>query len=393
VGAPVEVEVAAIVAGGWGLAHHADGRVVMVDGGLPGEAVRATVTESHAGYARARVVDVVRPSPARVAPPCPHLARGCGGCPWQHVRPEAQGALKAAIVTDSLRRLARLDRPPVRLGPALPAWSYRTTLRLVVDGGRLGFRAARSHRVVVVDECLVAHPLLDQLLAEARFGPPAQRVTLRCGARTGERMAVVEPGRRGVDLPPDVAVAGGSDRAGRGAASIHEVVAGCRFRVSAGSFFQASPEGADLLVDLVGQALGDAPAGDLVDAYGGVGLFAATAGAGRPATLLEASPSAVADARHNLAGVRVVHVDVARWRPRPAAAVVADPPRAGLGRAAADVLAATGATHLALVSCDAASLGRDAGLLAGYGYRLEWAASLDLFPGTPHVEVVSRFVR
>ena len=130
-----------------------------------------------------------------------------------------------------------------------------------------------------------------------------------------------------------------------------------------------------------------------MDAYGGVGLFAATVGRGRPVTVVESSMSAAADARVNLASARVQRADVGRWSHRPAVAVVADPPRAGLGRQAVANLAGTGATHLALVSCDAASLGRDVSLLVPYGFELEWTTVVDMFPGTPHIETVSRFVR
>ncbi len=131
----------------------------------------------------------------------------------------------------------------------------------------------------------------------------------------------------------------------------------------------------------------------MVDAYGGVGLFGATVGAGRPVTVVERSPSSAADARANLPSAQVLRLDVERWRPSPAAVVVADPPRTGLGRAAVANLAGSGAGHLVLVSCDAASLGRDAGLLAAQGYRLSSTTVVDMFPGTPHVETVSFFVR
>jgi tRNA/tmRNA/rRNA uracil-C5-methylase (TrmA/RlmC/RlmD family) len=133
----------------------------------------------------------------------------------------------------------------------------------------------------------------------------------------------------------------------------------------------------------------------LVDLYGGVGLFAATVGRGANVELVEASASSAADARVNLRdrGARVVRSDVARWRARPADVVVADPPRAGLGPDGVRAVRATRAPRLVLVSCDAGALGRDAGLLAGAGYRLVASTVVDAFPHTPHVEVVSRFDR
>jgi 23S rRNA (uracil1939-C5)-methyltransferase len=124
-----------------------------------------------------------------------------------------------------------------------------------------------------------------------------------------------------------------------------------------------------------------------------VGLFGATVGRDRPVTVLETSPSAIADARVNLPTARAWRGEVERWRPQPAAAVVADPPRAGLGRRGVAVLAGTGTSHLALVSCDPASLGRDSALLGAHGFRLQWATVVDMFPGTPHIETVSCFTR
>jgi 23S rRNA (uracil1939-C5)-methyltransferase len=173
----------------------------------------------------------------------------------------------------------------------------------------------------------------------------------------------------------------------------HEEVAGTTFRISAPSFFQARPDGADALVDAVRAAAAGAPAGPMVDAYGGVGLFAATVGEGREVTLVEWSSAAVADARVNVPDAEVLRLDLARWRPSPAALVVADPSRDGLGAPAVTKLAATGATHLVLVSCDPAALGRDAALLAAEGFRHDGSTLVDLFPHTPHVEVVTRFIR
>jgi tRNA/tmRNA/rRNA uracil-C5-methylase (TrmA/RlmC/RlmD family) len=183
---------------------------------------------------------------------------------------------------------------------------------------------------------------------------------------------------------------------------VQELVAGRRFRVSADSFFQSGPVAAEGLVAAVVDALGDVPAGGhVVDAYAGVGLFAAVMGARLKVrvTAIETGRSAVADARVNLAGVdaRVLALDVARWRPRrsdhPVDAVVADPPRSGLGKAGAAAVVRARAPRIVLVSCDPASLGRDTALLRGAGYVLASVAVIDAFPHTPHVETVSRFER
>ena len=134
----------------------------------------------------------------------------------------------------------------------------------------------------------------------------------------------------------------------------------------------------------------------MVDAYGGVGLFAVAAvPEDADVVLVESSPDACADARHNLAGRRatVVESRVERWSPVDVHLVIADPAREGLGRAGVAVLSATGCDVLVLVSCDPVSLARDAALLAADGLRHRLSVVIDPFPHTPHIEVVTRFER
>lgn len=396
----VEVVVEQLVAGGEALARRPGQPVVFIRGALPGERVRAQVVEHHGGYDRAELTEVLSASPVRTEVPCPAVALGCGGCDLQHAAPAGQPELKAATVVDALRRIGRLSDPPVVVGPALPAVGFRTTVRAAVDGGRAGFRRHRSHEVVVTGRCLVAHPLIEDLIADGRFGE-ATEATLRVGAATGERLALVTPTAEGVALPGDVKVIGVDElRAGR-RAWIHDEVAGRRWRISAQSFFQTRADGAAVLADAVVRAAGPELTGArAVDAYAGVGLLSAglvgsTRSGASSVVAVERSASSVADAKVNLADleVRVVRSTVERWRSSPVDVVVADPARSGLGRPAAEILARTGAAVLVLVSCDAASLGRDAWLLESHGLRLERAEVVDLFPHSHHVEVVSRFVR
>jgi 23S rRNA (uracil1939-C5)-methyltransferase len=149
-----------VAAGGDAVGRDDDGRVVFVTGALPGERVRVAMDDERARYARGHVIEVEEPSPARIAPPCPHVAEGCGGCTWQHVDPAAQRGLKVDIVTDALERLGRLDQPVVDAGPVLPTTGFRTTVRMGVVDGRAAFRKWHSHDLLPIDDCLVVHPLL-----------------------------------------------------------------------------------------------------------------------------------------------------------------------------------------------------------------------------------------
>jgi 23S rRNA (uracil1939-C5)-methyltransferase len=385
------------VAGGSALARDGDGRVVFVRGALPGEQVRARVVEAQRDFARADVVEILEASPDRVAPPCAALAAGCSGCTWQHVALEAQTRLKAGIVVDALRRIARMADPPEPGVVGLGGTALRTTSRLAVSpAGRAGHRPHGGRGLPVeTDTCLVAQ----ELITAGRY-PGAEEVLLRAGVASGERLVRARRRAGDVRVAPDVVVVADGD--GR-PAFVHEDVAGRRFRISAGSFFQSGPVVATALVAAVADAAGDAlgPGGRLVDAYAGVGLFASVLGAAQGAhvTAIESHPPAVADARVNLADLdaRVVASEVGRWRPEPGArpvdVVVADPARPGLGRPGVAAIDAASAARMVLISCDPASLARDVALLDGAGYRLSAVTMVDAFPHTFHVETVSRFDR
>ena len=399
--------------GGEGVGRLSDGRAVFVRGALPGEQVRISVSEERKRFARGALVEVVEPAPERVAPPCPQVAAGCGGCDWQHVAPAAQRGLKARIVTDALRRIGRISEPPpTDLGPELPPEGWRTTVRAVVDdAGRAGFRLHHTHEPLAVGPggCLVAHPLVDEILREGHFPPPVREVTVRAGAATGERLVVCSPSvgdsqvpDSGSGEPPGqagVLLVGADELAAGHRAWIHEVVAGRNWRISAESFFQGRPDGAEALIEAVAAALGDvAPGATVVDLYSGVGLFAGVLGqrTGGRVVAVESNRSAVADARINLAdldGARIVRSDVRKWHPSTSDVVVADPSRQGLGAEVVTRIGATGASALALVSCDPGALGRDAGLLAAAGWELGSVRLVDLFPHTSHVEVVTGWIR
>ena len=438
----LELTCTALANGGDGIGRHPDGRVMFLTGALPNEEVRVTITQNKKDFARATVTEVLVASPERETPSCPEVAKGCGGCGWQHVTPAAQTNFKRTVVVDALRRIAKLHRftdidadTLVTLAPPLAVGGHRTTVRAAIRDGRAGFRRAGSSDIIVVEGCETAHPRLVEIMAGARF-TDVDEVTLRYSIRTGKTLLIADPSAQGVNLekvpnPRSIIVLGADEvekspgsnsagptsspgravlstdrQAGPGApGSLTESIDGVDLRVSAGSFFQTRTDGAQQLVRIVSSMVDDERASGadlLIDLYGGVGLFAATIGRDFDAVLcVERSELSASDAEHNLLSHHesaVVCVDVDRWDAEPYvherySVVVADPARAGLGARGVETLLLCESQVIVLISCDAASYGRDTALLAGAGYELRQSIVVDMFPETPHVEIVSKFVR
>ena len=400
----VELRTERIAAGGDALGHLPDGRVVFVDGALPGELVDVELTEQRKDMARGTILRVLEPSEFRREAPCANVSRGCGGCSWQHVVDGHQLALKVDIVVDALRRVGRMPDAAsfVRAGAAVAPFAWRTTARAAVHGSSPGFREAEGHRVCVTGPCMVTHPQVSRVIAEGRF-PGAKEILVRTSVATGATVVVVDGPMKGVRVPEldgPLTLLAATDLNREVLGEIYEDIMGTRLRVSARSFFQSGPAAAELLVAQVRADLEGTAPDAFVDLYGGVGLFAALVGQGvANVAVVEDSPTAVADAKLNVGEHAQVHrSSVEGWTPprgirrAKQTVVVADPARAGLGReAVATVLGCAPAT-LVLVSCDAASMARDVGLLRDGGYQLLHATVLDLFPQTAHVEVVSVLV-
>ena len=404
-----ELELTSIAHGGAALGRH-EGRVIFVPYALPGETVRVEITEDKGRYAFARPVQVLAPAPDRVEPPCPYFGpAGCGGCQWQHVDYTAQLRLKAGIVADQLSRIGGIADPVVR--PTLPdrsGWAYRNHAQFhPAPGEGLGFQGALAGPVIPIDECLILHPLLSDLYAMLDLDlPDLLRLSLRAGTESGDLMLVFEmaddlPPALEIDLPVScvLLLSDGQHANLIGNNHITDTVADHTFRISAPSFFQVNTSQAAQLVRLVTGYL-DLRGGETVlDAYCGVGLFAAhLAGHAGLVVGVEVAPAAVADLLENTAGmdnVEIVEGPVEAVLPDldvPLDAAVVDPPRAGVDRFALDALVARHPGRIVYVSCDPATLARDAKRLARAGYSLVEVQPVDMFPQTYHVESVALFV-
>jgi tRNA/tmRNA/rRNA uracil-C5-methylase (TrmA/RlmC/RlmD family) len=388
------VVVGPVAHGGHCVARH-EGRVLFVRHALPGERVLVRVTEGResSSYWRADAIDVLDASPDRVTPPCPWAGPDrCGGCDWQHASLPAQRRLKAAVVREQLRRLAgvdlEVDVEPVPGDAEGLGWRTRVQYAVSADGTP-GLRKHRSHDVVPIDHCRIAHPLVDAAGVTDRSWAGRRAVVVAASPSTGERLVLPDP------PAPD-----GGDGAGREAA-LTELVGDRPFRVTGGGFWQVHPGAAATLLGAVLDGLDPQPGESALDLYAGVGLFARSLadrlGPGGRVTCVELDGRAAADARHNLGDLATVRVErgrvdhvLRRLRLRRADLVVLDPPRSGAGKSVVDLLSRVRARRIAYVACDPAALARDLRWFADRGgYDLAGLRAFDLFPMTSHVECVA----
>jgi tRNA/tmRNA/rRNA uracil-C5-methylase (TrmA/RlmC/RlmD family) len=376
----------------------AEGRVVFVRHALPGERVRAVVTEDDGGrYCRADAIEVLAPAPERVRPPCPHAGPGrCGGCDWQHASGPAQRALKAAVVREQFARLAGLDLDLAaveELPGGLLGWRTRIGWAVSADG-TVGLHRHRSHEIEPVRQC----PLGRAAVAAAP-SPPAGATGVETVAGPGSELTVItrRPGAgrqaRGRRPPDRTEVVAGPDRVR------HELQARA-FEVSATGFWQVHPAALPTFAAAIVAALAPRPGETALDLYAGAGPLTAVLGeavgpSGRVVGI-ESSRAAVADAEKNLADLHQAEVRWGRVDARLLRSldlqpdlVVLDPPRAGLGAAAVEALLALGPRRVAYLSCDPATLARDVAVATGAGWHLAQLRAFDAFPMTRHVECLA----
>jgi 23S rRNA (uracil1939-C5)-methyltransferase len=435
--------------GGEGVGR-ADGYVVFVPGGLPGDRLRVRLVQARSRFGRGVIDAVEQPSPQRVEAPCPYFGR-CGGCRLQHMAYPAQLAYKAKQVADALQRLGGLTGIEVRpIIGAEETFGYRNKMEFTVARSPkaplvVGLHEAdRYDAVLDIERCLLQSDRMNALLAEAR-GFFAERgltvyeqdtgegllrfLMLREGRHTGELMTNVvtsapavselaplaqrlqardagttsvvmnvNPKKASVAVGVEEHLLGGRDH-------IRERVGGLTFQVSASSFFQTNTRQAERLFDLVIDSAGLTGTETVYDLYSGTGAISLLlARRARWVYGIEVAQAAVDDAGLNAAANSITNCTFVCGEVRfvlpsliakgvTAEVVVADPPRAGFHPKALHALITLGARRIVYVSCNPTTLARDLGELVRGGYRLEWVQPVDMFPHTPHIEAVARLER
>jgi 23S rRNA (uracil1939-C5)-methyltransferase len=367
-----------MAAGGRAVARH-EGRVIFVEGAAPQERVRVQITQDKGRFLEGRVTSIVSPSADRVEPRCQHFGT-CGGCSWQYLSRPAQLRAKVQLLEDAMGRLGKLPSWPTVEVVAGPDWHSRNRVQFQPPGrvgAPWGFFAAGSRHTVGLQECPVLAPELQgawNALADREADPLARR-------RERAAFAWGAQGQAWIQAPQDPE-------------QIAEVqIRGRRFQFLVDGFFQSNFGLLESFVDLVTDGLQGQRAWDL---YAGVGLFAAFL---EPhfaqIDAVECDPRARRFGPRNLQKAQYHDAPVEDWLEQQLAsgkpqvdAVVVDPPREGLSDRAREALLAIRPPVLRYASCGHDTLGRDLGQLVRGGFQLERVVVLDLYPHTPHLEVV-----
>ena len=437
----VELEIEALSAGGRGVAR-SEGLVWFVPGGLPGDRIAADARRRHPSYVEGRFLERLRESPSRRSVPCP-LQAECGGCPWMPLEETEQRRWKRTLVTDALSRIGGSDIvvEEVRATPSVLGYRNKVEFTLGRDTAgapAVGLHAADSDQRGLIDvaHCPIQTDVANAVLSTARefllshseswldVASPTEpfRLIIRASSRSGKVLVVLRETRvpfpaaeelarhlkaAHEDLAGVVRLRGRSGQRGGartipvlGQSTIEERIGDMTFRLPAASFLQVNPEAASLLLDIVCEAAGKVEGARVIDLYAGVGAFGIElACRGALVTSCDADLDAVRCGRrtaaHRAAGrVAFHHADSAAFlrryldEKRGADLIVANPPRSGLGKGVATLIAGSGARRIVLVACDPATLARDARRLGQAGFVPERAVPVDVFPQTAHVETL-----
>ena len=370
------VRIEKIVSDALGFCHDGQ-RALFIEGALPGELVEYAVREEKNGYAMADCTAVIEPSPLRTEPRCPYYSI-CGGCSFQIVSEKDSAMLKEEIVKDNLRRIAGLNELPPFDPPVYGSFSgYRHRVRFHVDLRKKewGFLGRRSSSIVHVESCPMLSPRLSSCLSDGRKLIEEGRAAMFRG-EIDRNTGIAEV--RAFDGDDEVTF---SDR------SVRITVSGVPYYVSSDVFFQSNPSLLPSLFDFIRE---NVTGETVMDLYSGVGTFSALfEGSGRRVYAVEKDRRCLTLSKKNAPSALSFTSDALSWGKRSGRhvdTVIVDPPRTGLGRETASLIASWKAERIIYVSCNSVTLSRDIPYMTGY--HIMKAMVLDFYPGSGHEESV-----
>ncbi|MQF83075.1 class I SAM-dependent RNA methyltransferase [SAR202 cluster bacterium AD-802-E10_MRT_200m] len=365
------------------------GNLASVSGGIPGEKVIAELVRIRGSHHHLRVIDVLSASIHRVNPPCPYYWP-CTGCQWQHISYSYQLILKQQNVQSALEQYSRLCKTMVSsTWPSVTEFGYRNHARFTIGPrGALGFVNRITRKFVEVRECLLMDPWINTAMEELRgHCNETSQLSIRYGVNTGEWL--IQP--RLVD--PNVTLSSGQT-------NYRESVENRTFQVGSPSFFQVNTHQIKKMVGILRAGLQLQGDELLIDAYAGVGTFAAllASSVGR-VIAIEESSSAIKDASNNVSDLD--NLELKRGRVEQVLlnldqipdVVILDPPRSGCDPSVLESLDKLSPAKIAYVSCDASTMSRDLDQLINFGYSVQSIQPIDLFPHTHHVECIAFLFR
>ncbi len=373
-----------------------EGQVVLTPYLIPGETARVEGVRGKGGVTRATPLEIVTASSQRVTPSCPYFTR-CGGCHYQHAAYELQVQNKSEILREQLRRVGRIQYDGEIEVVAGPPLGYRNRSQFHIERGQIGYFGAGSHDLVPIDHCPISSPKINEALGSLRRMLRDRRWPKFLHSLelfTNERDVMVNILQSDQPMSKRFFEWCAESIPGAQRGSLEYEAGGQLFQVSHNSFFQVNRFLLDRLVEV---AVGGFSGAAALDLYAGVGLFSvALAKRFEQVLAVESGSGAARDLKQNAqrAGLKieVVQTNVEAFLPSIQDApelVLADPPRAGLGKTVTQELVRLKPGRIVVVACDPATLARDLGSLLAGGYRIERLVTVDLFPQTYHLESVA----
>ncbi|NWG02007.1 MAG: 23S rRNA (uracil(1939)-C(5))-methyltransferase RlmD [Syntrophaceae bacterium] len=417
----IRVRIESVAFKGYGVAR-VQGKVVFVPHTMTGDEAWIELMEEKKRYSMGRIVQMIKPAPWRVTPLCPSFGV-CGGCQWQHIDYCVQGELKEKIFKDILIRLGGLKEiPPVRVFPSPKSYGYRSRVQLKVQGEKLGYLKQKTHQIVEIQECPIAHPIINQMLPSIRKMSSSfsqtKEIEINVSPDEGKGVLLLHfsSSERGIEnvlkdflqnhlMFKGIVMTKKEGNAFCGDPALNLTISlnhkgegeKIKFRISPGSFSQINLEQNQRLIQTVLQFSEAREEETVLDLYAGVGnLTLPLALVAKKVFGIEENKVATEDARFNAEQNRIRNCDLIHgrteevlenWERESPDCIVLDPPRIGC-KTVLDQMVRLKPKRMVYVSCDPTTFSRDLRRFNEKGYVLQKLSLIDMFPQSYHMEVV-----